>query len=65
MLPADGGRNDFGIRFVSLFVNGVYAYGEVLTETPKMVKIVIPKMYFEEIPSDQTYENTIRVFQVT
>ena len=65
MLPAHGGRNDFGPRFVSLFVNGVYAYGEVLTEIPEMAKTVIPKMYFGETPPDQTYGNTIRVFQVT
>ena len=25
-------RNDFGSHFVSLFVKGVYAYGQLLTE---------------------------------
>ena len=54
MLPAHGGRNDFGSRFVSLFVNGVYAYAEVLAEIPEMVKIIIPKVYFEEIFSDHS-----------
>ena len=49
LLPADGGRNDFGPHFAE----GVYAYGQLLTEIPRSdIKMIVSKVYFQEKSSN-------------
>lgn len=49
MLPMDGGRDDFGSHFVSLFAKGLYVYGQLLTEIPRSdAKMIVLKVYFQE-----------------
>ena len=42
-------QNDLGPQFVSLFVKGVYAFGQLLTEIPETIKVIASKAYFQEM----------------